>query len=134
MEQIRQKSFEFYESDTRTIVAVQLVDIEECLEKKSNRDYSVQLWHDRLKAYYGIARDRVIDAVTKQGMQNKLLSGDLDGQPGPLGVLNAHLVHDLTDDQLERVAGESELSKARREELRKAIEELEAGKQILRKA
>lgn len=92
-----------------------------------NDDYDVLTVHDVLKAYYKVARKRFVDNVCLQATDHFLIAGP----KGPLRLLSPSYVQDLTDDQLETIAGEDAGLKRRRNKLHKEIRELEAGRKIL---
>ena len=96
----------------------------------SNREHIVQDMHDILKAYYKVAMKRFIDGVMMQAVDYHLLSGSTS----PLKVLSPELAGSLTTEELAQIAGEDELVRMRRLELKKTIDELERGKKILQSA
>jgi hypothetical protein len=96
----------------------------------SNREHIVQEMHDILKSYYKVARKRIVDVVIMQAVDYHLLSGP----QSPLKVLSPELISKLDEKQLDRIAGEDDFTKARREELRLTISDLEKGKKILQSA
>ena len=111
--------------------AIWVDKLEACLQTISNREYMVQEAHDELRAYYGIARDRLVDSVTKTSMESILLSMD-EGEGGPFSILKPSWVNNLPAEDLEKIAGEDSERSVRREELKEIIENLEKGKKILR--
>jgi hypothetical protein len=96
----------------------------------SNREHIVQEMHDILKAYYKVARKRIVDVIIMQAVDYHLLSGP----ESPLGVFTPELVSTLPSEELERIAGEDDLTKAKRETLLKTIGDLEKGKKVLQGA
>lgn len=96
----------------------------------SNREHIVQEMHDILKAYYKVARKRIVDVIIMQAVEYHLLSGP----ESPLSVFTPELVSTLPTEELERIAGEDDLTKAKREMLLKTIGDLEKGKKVLQGA
>lgn len=86
--------------------------------------------HDILKSYYKVASKRLVDVVVMQAVDYHLLSGP----NSPLMALTPEWISTLEDKQLEQVAGEDDFTKAQREDLKKAVADLTAGKKILRSA
>ncbi len=52
------------------------------------------------------------------------------GHDAPIKVFSPKFVSELTDEQLAAIAGEDLVSKRKREDLKRKIENLEAGKKI----
>ncbi|RGP73666.1 hypothetical protein FLONG3_6275 [Fusarium longipes] len=84
--------------------------------------------HDVLLTYYDIARSRFVDVVCRQVIDFFLLD-DIDG---PLTVFSDQVVFRMTNDQLETIAGEGMLSKARRDKLTRDVANLKEALKILR--
>lgn len=93
----------------------------------SNIKHTVQDIHDILKAYYKVARKRFVDNVCMQATDYHLVTGP----ETPLKLFSPSLVSGLTPEQLEEIAGEDPTLKWKRRQLKKEIEELEAGRKIL---
>ncbi|KAK2766759.1 hypothetical protein FQN54_006073 [Arachnomyces sp. PD_36] len=93
----------------------------------SNRKHVVLTIHDILMAYYKVARKRFVDNVCLQAAAHHLITGPTS----PLKLLSSEYVLDLTEDQLEAIAGEDAGLKRKRKQLNKEIKDLEAGRRIL---
>lgn len=92
-----------------------------------SQDHDIQEIHDILKSYYQIARERFVDNVFKQAASHHLVIG----QDTPLKLFGPKFVTSLTEEQLEEIAGEDYTTKTKRQDLKKQIDELEAGKKAL---
>ncbi|KAI9716189.1 MAG: hypothetical protein M1828_000415 [Chrysothrix sp. TS-e1954] len=93
----------------------------------SNEEHVVQDIHDKLRAYYKVARKRFIDNVCVQGAEYHLIGGPTT----PLKLFSPEFVMALTPEQLEVIAGEDASVRSQRAELKKELEDLKAGKKIL---
>lgn len=93
----------------------------------SNAKHVVQNIHDILGAYYKVARKRFVDNVCLQATDNYLVSGPKN----PLSLLSPSYIQDLTPSQLEHIAGEDASMAQKRQQLKKEISDLKAGKEIL---
>lgn len=94
----------------------------------SNVEHMILDIHSILKAFYKVARKRFVDNVCMQGTNHYLLMGE----DSPLRIFSPLFVSDLTDEQLESIAGEKLSSKQLRETLKPDIKALEGGKKLLR--
>ena len=83
--------------------------------------------HTVLSVYHKIARKRVVDNVI-QNVDYFLLSGE----QSPLNILTTGFVSQMTKEQLERCAGEDEVSKRERAKFTELIETLQEGMNVLR--
>ena len=92
----------------------------------SNLKHTVDDLHDILHSYYKVARKRFVDIVCMQATDYFLVTGD----DAPIKVFSPKLVSELTNEQLEAIAGEDLVSKRKREDLKRKIENLEFGKRI----
>lgn len=92
----------------------------------SNLKHTVDDLHDILHSYYKVARKRFVDNVCTQAADHFLVTG----QDAPIKVFSPTFVSELTNEQLEAIAGEDLVSKRKREELKRKIENLELGKKI----
>lgn len=92
----------------------------------SNLKHTVDDLHDILHSYYKVARKRFVDVVCMQSADHHLVTGP----DAPTRVFSPNFVSELTNDQLEAIAGEDLVSKRKREDLKRKIENLEAGKKI----
>ena len=93
----------------------------------SNTDLLIHDLHDILKSYYKVARKRFVDVVCMQAVDYYLLTGP----DAPVKLFSPSFVSGLTDDQLDRIAGEDVSTRNKRAELRREIENLTNGKKIL---
>ena len=93
----------------------------------SNIGHTVRDIHDILNSYYKVARKRFVDTVCMQATDYHLVTGP----DTPLGVFSSGFVVDLTNEQLEMIAGEDTTSIRRRRALAKEIESLMEGRRIL---
>lgn len=107
----------------------EVVSIKDMLETStgSNADRTIQDLHDILKSYYKVARKRFVDVVCMQAVDYFLITGPA----APVKLFSPSFVSGLTEDQLDRIAGEDVSTRRRREELRREIENLTNGKNIL---
>lgn len=92
----------------------------------SNLQHTVDDLHDILHSYYKVARKRFVDVVCMQSADYHLLTGP----DAPITVFSPEFVSELTNEQLEAIAGEDLVSKRKREDLKRKVENLEAGKKI----
>lgn len=107
----------------------EVVSIKDMLETStgSNADRTIQDLHDILKSYYKVARKRFVDVVCMQAVDYFLITGPA----APVKLFSPSFVSGLTEDQLDRIAGEDVSTRRRREELRREIENLTNAKNIL---
>ncbi len=92
----------------------------------SNVKHTIDDLHDILHAYYKVARKRFVDNVCMQAADHFLVTGE----DAPTKVFSPKFVSELTNEQLEAIAGEDLVSKRKREDLKRKIENLEVGKKI----
>lgn len=93
----------------------------------SNADHTIRDLHDILKSYYKVTRKRFVDVVCMQAVDHYLITGPA----APVKLFSPSFVSKLSDDQLDRIAGEDVSTRKKREELRREIENLTNGKKIL---
>lgn len=93
----------------------------------SNVDHTVRDIHDILRSYYKVARKRFVDNVCLQATGYHLVHGP----DTPLKLFSPEFVSDLTDEQLEEIAGEDPALKRKRAQLKKEVQDLEAGRKTL---
>ncbi|KAK3352310.1 P-loop containing nucleoside triphosphate hydrolase protein [Lasiosphaeria hispida] len=106
---------------------VSMNDLDRFVENKSNTDQVKEDIHDILESYYKVARKRFVDAVCRQAIDHFLL----DAKTSPLKVLTPELIAELTDEQLDRIAGEDAVTRRERERLYREIKGLEAAMAVL---
>ena len=92
----------------------------------SDVKHTVDDLHDIVHSYYKVARKRFVDNVCMQAADYHLVTG----HDAPIKVFSPTFVSELTDEQLEAIAGEDLVSRRKREELKRKIENLETGKKI----
>ena len=92
----------------------------------SNEQSTIDDLHDILKAYYKVARKRFVDVVCMQAADFHLVTGP----DAPTKVFSPTFVGGLTTEQLEMIAGEDLLTKRKRSDLSRKIENLELGRKI----
>ena len=92
----------------------------------SNLQHAVEDLHDILHSYYQVARKRFVDNVCMQAVDYFLITG----HDAPIKVFSPQFVSELTNEQLEAIAGEDLVSKRKRDSLKRKIENLEVGKEI----
>ncbi|KAI1086904.1 interferon-induced GTP-binding protein Mx2 [Rostrohypoxylon terebratum] len=83
---------------------------------------------DTLVCYYEMSRERFVDAICQQVVNDFLL----DGEKSPLKILSPEFTMSFDQDQLEIIAGEDMGSKRQRQALSWEIESLEAAMKVLR--
>jgi len=83
--------------------------------------------HDALRSYYKVARKRFVDNVCQQAIDEFLLNG----AASPLKILCPTRVAELTDSQLEMIAGEDVKTRNRRQALGDDIGRLTAAMKVL---
>lgn len=98
------------------------------VSKGSNTEHTIQDLHDILKSYYKVARKRFVDVLCMQAADYYPVTGP----HAPARVFTPAFVSELTDEELEQIAGEDMASKKTREKLQREIGNLENGKKILR--
>lgn len=94
---------------------------------KSNLENVVEEHHDVLYAYYMVAMRRFVDTVMAQAMDDYLLTGE----NSPIKIITPVFVSEMTDTQLEDIAGEDAVTKRERQALMGKIAALERGKEVL---
>lgn len=107
---------------------VNLDDIHNAAEGKSNIEQLQDEIHDILHAYYSVARDRFIDNVFQLAVDYSLLHGP----SSPLKVFTQDWVINLESEQLEQIVGESKFAKKHRSKLTKKIGDLSSAMRILK--
>lgn len=93
----------------------------------SNADHTIRDLHDILKSYYKVARKRFVDVVCMQGVDFHLVTGP----DTPTKVFSPSFVTNLKPEELERISGETLMTRKKRAELVREISNLENGKKIL---
>lgn len=93
----------------------------------SNPQSTIQLLHDILKSYNKVARKRFTDTVIMQAADYHLVRGP----DTAVKVFSPSFVSDLTAEQLERIAGEDALTKRKRADLTRQVENLKKAKSLL---
>ncbi|KAF2176646.1 hypothetical protein K469DRAFT_812765 [Zopfia rhizophila CBS 207.26] len=93
----------------------------------NNADHTIRDMHDILYAYYKVARKRFVDNVYIHAAGYHLIHGP----DTPLKLFSPSCVLELTQGQLQEIAGEDSSLKRKRAQLKKEIQDLEAGRKIL---
>lgn len=97
-------------------------DVARVTETKTNAQYLFEEIHDKLQSYYRLAADRFMDNLFRQAVSYQLLTGP----ESPLTVFCQKWVVELDAEMLNRIAGEKEPARKRRQILnkkRKALKE-----------
>ena len=110
----------------------ELVRLEHAMQtcSMSNDDHTIFEIHDILQSYYKVSLKTFIDNVCKQSALHYLLHSD----KGPLALFSPTFVSELSQAQLEEVAGEAPRQKRLRLQLKKDIDSLTKAVKILRQA
>ena len=93
----------------------------------SNDDHTIQDLHDTLKSYYKVARKRFVDAVCLQAVDHFLISGE----NSPLWIFSPRFIGNLSDAELNHLAGEEDETLNRRNMIQLELASLKAGEKIL---
>ena len=93
----------------------------------SNVDHVVRDLHDILHSYYKVAQKRFTDNLCMLAADHCLATGPAT----PLKLFDPAFVNELSDQQLEEIAGETLSTKNKRKALKAEIDGLQAGKKIL---
>ena len=93
----------------------------------SNVEHTINDLHDILEAYYKVARKRFVDVMCMQAADHYLVNG----QSSPLRIFSPAFVNRLSAEDLDKIAGETELVRKKRAKLLHDIEVLEKGRKIL---
>lgn len=88
----------------------------------------VQEIHDILHSYYELSRERFVDNIRMQAADHFLVTGPNT----PLKLFSPQFVAELTESQLEEVAGEEISVKRRRAALGKEVRLLETAMKIIK--
>lgn len=105
---------------------VRLCDVS-AVHDKSNTGHTVEDIHDILQSYYKAALKRFVDNVCMQAADYYLVNGP----DTPMKLLCSLFVNNLSDADLEDIAGEENHVQHLRAQFTKEIKDLEAGKKIL---
>ncbi|KAI4109497.1 MAG: hypothetical protein L6R37_000472 [Teloschistes peruensis] len=93
----------------------------------SNLQSTVRQLHDILKSYYKVARKRFVDNVTMQAADRHLIRG----KDAAVKVFSPSFVSDLSTEQMERIAGEDVLTKRKRADWTREVQNLKQAKKLL---
>jgi hypothetical protein len=93
----------------------------------SNIEHTIMEIHDILRSYYKVARKRFTDNVFIQAADYYLVTGPNT----PLKLFSPSFVSNLTESQLENIAGEDVMMRRKRAALVSDIKRLEAAKRVL---
>lgn len=89
----------------------------------SNDDHTIQDLHDTLKSYYKVARKRFVDAVCLQAVDHFLVSGETS----PLWIFSPHFIGNMSDAELNQLAGNEDETLKRRNMIQLELASLKAG-------
>lgn len=117
------KAFIYPDSEKRVVYVNDL----QSSRSMSNKEHIVRDLHDILASYYEIARKRTVDNICMQAASYHLVTGP----DTPLKLFSPAFVSQLSDEQLEEIAGEDVLVRKTRARLLKEVEDLQSGKKIL---
>lgn len=95
---------------------------------KSNARQTCEDVHDILQSYYKVARKRFVDVICQQVIDHFLLNG----RDSPLRVFDATRVAELSEEQLDEIAGEDAGTKRQRVLISEEIQRLEDAMKVLR--
>ncbi|KAJ5537458.1 hypothetical protein N7513_010644 [Penicillium frequentans] len=124
---VKESSFSVKYDDLSRGECVRVSDLTH-IHNMSNLQQTVQDIHDILKSYYKVARKRFIDNMCMQAADYYLVTGPA----APMKLFSPSWVYDLSDEQLDQIAGEEAAVRRKRRRLQKLVKELETGKTILR--
>ncbi|TVY26296.1 Interferon-induced GTP-binding protein Mx2 [Lachnellula hyalina] len=127
-ELLRSKARKDNKQNGKIQLMVNLNDIAEAAEGKSNVEQLQEEIHDILQAYYSLALDRYLDNIFQLAVDYCLLHGP----SSPLKVFTQDWVINLEAEQLERIVGETKSSKRCRTKLAKKIADLTDALKILK--
>jgi hypothetical protein len=96
-------------------------------ESNTTADHCEQI-HDIVKAYYAVARDRLIDSMC----QHVIFYFLLGAEDSPIKILSSKLILSLSPAQLETIAGEDSGTVHRRQVLKSEIRNLEEAVKVLK--
>ncbi|KAL9011169.1 MAG: hypothetical protein Q9173_003963 [Seirophora scorigena] len=116
----------FYDNTYRCSL-LKLSDVGADSTNLSNVEHTVQTLHDILKSYYKVARKRFVDNICMQAADRHLIRGP----DTAVKVFSPSFVSDLTDEQVERIAGEDVSTKRKRADLTRQVENLQKAKELL---
>ena len=102
-------------------------DVRNVSRNMGNVEHTVNDLHDILEAYYKVARKRFVDVMCMQAADHYLVNG----HSSPLNIFSPTFVNKLSAEDLEKIAGETELVRNRRTRLQQDIEVLEKGRKTL---
>jgi len=97
-------------------------------KQKANAEQALEDIHDALKSYYKVARKRFVDNIYQQSIYLFLLHG----RRSPLRIFCPSKIAELSESELELIAGEDPHSQETRQHLIEETKKLEAGMRIMR--
>ncbi|KAK3185243.1 hypothetical protein K4F52_005943 [Lecanicillium sp. MT-2017a] len=106
---------------------VDLRAVESAVEGKTNEGQATEDVHDILEAYYQVARERFVDNVYQQVVDYALLTKE----NSPLRVFSEAWVLSLDSERLAVIAGETPMTRDRRDALERQIKSYEAALKVL---
>ena len=117
----------YEKSDTKIGTYIEPNAVMQITNAASNIEHTVCDLHDILKSYYKLARKRFVDVVCMQAADFHLVTGP----DTPIKVFSPAFVSELSEDQLDKIAGEEVANKRKRAELKSEIHRLEAAAKLL---
>lgn len=117
---------EKHRGDSKTL-AININALHNLAEHEANTSHAKHEIHDALKAYYKIAAKRFQDNLYMQAVSHGLINGD----ETPLRVFSQDWVIRLGPEELDRLVGDSETTKAQRRNLEARKEGLQRAVAIL---
>lgn len=108
-------------------VVVDLRAVESAVQGKTNEGQATEDVHDILEAYYKVARERFVDNVYQQVVDYALLTKE----NSPLRVFSEEWVLSLDSQRLASIAGETPMTRDRRDALERQIKSYEAALKVL---
>lgn len=112
----------------QTSISIRTDEVIRLTTSKANAEQAKEDIHDILKSYYKVSLKRFVDTVCRQVIDHFLLSG----AGNPLQILTPALIVQLSDPQLERIAGDNTVTRRERRRLDFEIEGLETAMKVLR--
>ncbi|GAB1316632.1 P-loop containing nucleoside triphosphate hydrolase protein [Madurella fahalii] len=109
-------------------ISIKTEEVVRLTTSKANADQVREDIHDILKSYYKVSLKRFVDTICRQVVDYFLLSG----AGNPLQIIDPGVITQLSDAQLDRIAGEDGVTRRDRQRLENDIQGLEAAMVVLR--
>jgi hypothetical protein len=127
-EMLKPKAWRGAKSYDEDKMVINLDEVLNATEAKTNEQHLEEEIHDTLRSYYHLAVNRITDDIFRQAVGYRLLNGP----KSPLNVFSQEWVIDLDAENLELIAGEKEAAKKRRQILTKKRKDLKTALDILK--